>query len=95
MAFAFMAGEYPAYLAAHPGAAPGCPAAGFASGPRGLALWVGSWTPCYRFEQGFLVLWGARCAPPPAGSRLVSVVLGSWQQRAKLPGSAPRVCSAS
>lgn len=57
-----MAGEYPAYLATHAGAAPGCPAAGYASGPRGLALWVGHWGPCYRFEPGFLVLWGARCA---------------------------------
>lgn len=64
IAFAFMAGEYPAYLVMHKGAHPGCPAAGYASGPRGLALWVGHWGPCYRFEPGFLVLWGARYACP-------------------------------
>lgn len=60
--FAFMAGEYPAYLSAHPSlaAADACPLSEFGNGPHGLAAWVYNWDGCHSFDDSFLVEWGAR-----------------------------------
>ena len=59
--FAFMAGEYVAYVGAHPGLT-GCTVADFVSGPHGLWKWVADWSACYTFHPSFLTLWGAKCA---------------------------------
>ena len=72
--FAFMAGEYTAYLGVHTdiGAASGCSAADFAGGPVALARWVAEWGACHTFQPAFLTLWGAKCARPPTSSVLHS-----------------------
>ena len=60
IAFAFMAGEWPAYLVGNPDVNHTCESNETAYGPHALAKWVVHWKGCYKFDSGFLILWGAR-----------------------------------
>ena len=57
--FAYMAAQWPSYLAAFPGSSP-CSGQGWPQGPNSLWLWLARWNICRRFDNDFLILWGAR-----------------------------------
>ncbi|KAK9812367.1 hypothetical protein WJX73_005520 [Symbiochloris irregularis] len=63
--FAFMAGEYPAFIQGQQdrNITEVCADYSFGTGPDGLAAWVYRWNGCHRFEPSFMVLWGATYAP--------------------------------
>ncbi|KAK9865678.1 hypothetical protein WJX84_008493 [Apatococcus fuscideae] len=67
--FAFMAGEWPAYLVGNPDATHTCVATETAYGPHALAKWVAHWRGCYKFDSGFLILWGASYGPRLYGTQ--------------------------
>ena len=59
--FAYMAAQWPSFLAAFPGSSL-CSGQGWPQGPNSLWLWVAQWDECRRFDNDYLILWGARRA---------------------------------
>ena len=57
--FAFMAAQWPAYLAAHAGSET-CSQRSWPEGPRSLWDWLVTWNDCRTFSANYLVLWGGR-----------------------------------
>ena len=57
--FAYMAAQWPSYLAAFPESSP-CSGQGWPLGPNSLWLWLAQWNNCRRFDDNFLIVWGAR-----------------------------------
>ncbi|KAL3143449.1 hypothetical protein ABBQ38_002265 [Trebouxia sp. C0009 RCD-2024] len=60
--FAYMAAQWPAYLASFPGSSP-CSQQTWPQGPNSLWLWLCQWNDCRRFNNDYLILWGSRFGP--------------------------------
>ena len=59
--FAYMAAQWPSYLAQFPGTSP-CSQQSWPQGPSSLWLWLCQWNNCRRFNDSYLILWGSRQA---------------------------------
>ena len=57
--FAYMAAQWPSFLASNPGGG-SCSQQSWPQGPRSLWEWLTRWTACRRFDNDYMVLWGAR-----------------------------------
>lgn len=57
--FAYMAAQWPSFLASTPASNP-CSHQAWPQGPRSLWNWLTHWNACRRFDDDYLVLWGAR-----------------------------------
>ena len=57
--FAYMAAQWPSYLAQFPGTS-SCSQQSWPQGPNSLWLWLCQWNNCRRFNDSYLILWGSR-----------------------------------